>query len=83
MDDSFHRYIAALDAKENSLALTENGAKEPKAKLKFQRPAPNELLLDGILDGHNIHAHLQLVDREKFLVVNRGFHWFQEYPFNR
>jgi hypothetical protein len=26
---------------------------------------------------------LQLVDLTKFLLINRGFHWIQEYPFNR
>jgi hypothetical protein len=26
---------------------------------------------------------LRLVDRSKFMVVSRGFHWVQEYPFNR
>jgi len=26
---------------------------------------------------------LRLVDRSKFLLVNRGFHWIAEYPFNR
>jgi hypothetical protein len=31
----------------------------------------------------NLHMHLQLLDREKFLLVNRGFHWMQETPFNR
>jgi len=26
-------------------------------------------VLDGAMDGHKIHVHLQLVDREKFLLV--------------
>jgi hypothetical protein len=30
-----------------------------------------------------VHMQLQLVDRKTFLLVNRGFHWVQEYPFNR
>jgi len=28
-------------------------------------------------------VQLQLWDRNKLLLVNRGFHWIQEYPFNR
>jgi len=26
---------------------------------------------------------LVLVDRSKLLLVSRGFHWVQDYPFNR
>jgi hypothetical protein len=40
-------------------------------------------LLDGTMEGHKMRMLLQLVDREKFLLVSRGFHWIQEYPFNR
>lgn len=83
MDDSFHRYRVALDPKENSLSLTETNGQEPKGKFKFQRPGPDQLLLDGAMDGHSIHVRLQIMDPEKLLLVSRGFHWIQEYPFNR
>jgi hypothetical protein len=45
--------------------------------------AENQLTLDGDMDKHKVHMQLQLVDRKTFLLVNRGFHWVQEYPFNR
>ena len=35
------------------------------------------------MDGHAVHMQLKLKDRNQFLLVNRGFHWIQEYPFNR
>jgi hypothetical protein len=35
------------------------------------------------MDNHKMHMQLHLVDRNKFLLVNRGFNWIQEYPFNR
>jgi hypothetical protein len=54
-----------------------------KGNLTFERVAPNRLILDGDMDGHKVHMQLQRVDREKFLLVTRGFHWIQEYPFNR
>ena len=41
-----------------------------------------QLTLDGNMDGHKVHMPLNLVDRRKFLLVSRGFHWVQEYPFN-
>jgi hypothetical protein len=41
------------------------------------------LILDGNMDSHKMHMQLELVDLNKFLLVSRGFHWIQEYPFNR
>jgi hypothetical protein len=35
------------------------------------------------MDGHTIRMQLQRIDLNKFLILNRGFHWIQEYPFNR
>jgi hypothetical protein len=47
------------------------------------RAAEDQLTLDGNMDSHKIHMQLHLVDRTKFALVSRGFHWAQEYPFNR
>jgi len=83
MDDSFARYVAAINSNDKTLALTKNGDQKWKANFTFKRDAPDRLTLDGEMDGQNIQMRLQLFDREKFLLVNRGFHWIQEYPFNR
>src|SRR5215467_2577727 len=83
MDDTFVRYASAVQLSDKSLILRDTNEKEPKAKLSFQRNAPGQLLLDGVMDGHAIRLRLQLVEREKYLLVNRSFHWIQEYPFNR
>jgi hypothetical protein len=54
-----------------------------KATLSYERPAPTQLILDGTVDGRNLHMQLGLHDLSKFLLVSRGFHWVQEAPFNR
>jgi hypothetical protein len=41
------------------------------------------LVLDRNMDNHKILMKLRLFDRARFLLVNRSFHWIQEYPFNR
>ena len=83
MDDSFARCVASLNVKDSTLELTKDDDKNWKAKFRFQRVAENQLALDGDMDKHQVHMQLQLVDRKTFLLVNRGFHWVQEYPFNR
>jgi len=39
--------------------------------------------LKGSIDGHTMQIEARLFDRSNFLLVTRGFHWVQEYPFNR
>jgi hypothetical protein len=83
MDDSFARYGASINVNDKTLALTKFSDKNWKANFTFQRVAQDQLILDGNMDSHRIHMRLQLVDRSKFLLVNRGFHWVEEYPVNR
>jgi uncharacterized membrane protein YphA (DoxX/SURF4 family) len=83
MDDSFARFGVKIDLNGKTLALTKDDDKNWKAEFMFQRGAADQLILDGEMDGHKMHMQLQLVDRSKFLLVSRAFHWIQEYPFNR
>jgi uncharacterized membrane protein YphA (DoxX/SURF4 family) len=83
VDDSFARYGAAINVKDQTIELTNDTDKKWKADFSFQRVVPDQLTLDGDMDGHKTHLRLKLVDRNSFLIVNRGFHWIQEFPFNR
>lgn len=83
MDESLARFGATIDAKDHSLKLTKNDDKNWKATFTYIRPAPDRLVLDGEIDGHKERMELQLADRGKLPLVSRGFHWTQEYPFNR
>jgi hypothetical protein len=83
MDDSLARYGASINVNDKTLELTKDNDKSWKANFTFQRVSESQLTLDGNMDSHKVHMQLQLVDRKTFLLVNRGFHWVQEYPFNR
>ena len=83
MDETLASYGAAINTSNNTLTLTKFTDKNWKANFTFQRTAPDQLMLDGQMDNHKMHMQLHLVDRNKFLLVNRGFNWIQEYPFNR
>jgi hypothetical protein len=77
-DDSFVPYGASVNLPERTLALTKSGDKNWRASFTFQRPAGDQLILDGRMDNHKIHMELQLIDRNSFVLVSRGFHWVQE-----
>jgi uncharacterized membrane protein YphA (DoxX/SURF4 family) len=83
MDDTFLSLGSTIDANGKTIALTKSTDKNWKSQFTFQRPANDTLILDGEMDNHKMHMQLHLVDRNKFLLINRGFHWVQEYPFNR
>jgi len=83
IDDSIGSYDVAIDAKTQTIALTSDKDKKWKGTLHYTRTAPDQMTLDGNLGGHPAHMELRLEDRAKIPLVARGFHWVQEYPFNR
>lgn len=83
MNDASSRFRSTIDAGKHIIALADRADPKWKAVFTYARPAPDRLILDGSLDGHPAHLQLRLVDPHTFLLVSRGFHWIQEYPFNR
>jgi hypothetical protein len=82
-DDTFQGYPSTISDQDKTLTLTKPTDKNWKASFTFTRPAPDQLTLEGSMDGHKIQMQLKLLDRDKFTLVNRGFHWINEYPFQR
>jgi hypothetical protein len=78
IDESFVPYDASVNLPGRTLALTKSDDKNWTANFTFQRPAEDQLILDGRMDNQQVHMELQLTDRNKFLLVSRGFHWVQE-----
>ena len=83
MDDTFAGYGATIDMAARTIALTKGTDRSWGARFAFQQPDAEHLILDGDMDGHKVRLRMQLFDRRRFLLVSRGFHWIQEYPFNR
>ena len=44
---------------------------------------PSRLELSGQLDGSSYRLQVSARDADDFLLVSRGFHWVNEFPFNR
>jgi hypothetical protein len=55
----------------------------PSDKLTWSGADVDHPTLEGTFDGVPSTIHLRRIDASKFLLVNRGFHWINEYPFNR
>jgi hypothetical protein len=83
MNNSRLRFDAKLDAAKGTLELNRRGEPNPKFAFVFRRPAPGLLDLEGTLEKQKIRARLKRTDPSSFLLRSRGFHWINEFPFNR
>jgi uncharacterized membrane protein YphA (DoxX/SURF4 family) len=80
-DDSLAYYRASINVRDKTVTITdpdpENSRKDWSARFTFDRPAQDQLILDGEMDKHKLHMQLHLFDRKKFELVSSGFHWIQ------
>ena len=82
MDDTFQGYGAKVDMHAKTLALSA-GVENWIATFSIRQIGADRMILDGQMDGHKVWFDLRFYDRNKFLLVSRGFSWIQERPFNR
>ncbi|UEG53864.1 hypothetical protein LLH06_02605 [Mucilaginibacter daejeonensis] len=54
-----------------------------KYKLHYARIPKDTLLLKGFYKGDTVNVKLHRFDEKKFRLTSRGFHWVNEYPYNR
>ena len=83
MDDSRTLYGLGLYETQGAMYLGKREDRKWSATLNYKRPSPNEMVLDGPMDGHTYHAVLHKAEAPSFRLTKRGFHWINESPFNR
>jgi len=83
MNQSRQRYVLTMDPKKSSLALTKRDDPKWKSTLTYQQLGPDLLALQGTIDGQKIRARIHRVATSRFRLIDRGFHWINEYPFNK
>lgn len=83
MDDSRTRFSLKLDQARKTMEVEKRDELNAKSTLHYQQPDPNTLVLDGVIDRKQVHAVLHKAPMPAFRLTTRGFHWINEYPFNR
>lgn len=81
MDGSLQHAGAEVDLRAGTLAVL--GPDAPLAEFTVDRSDPARLTLDGTLSGSPVRMTLHREDPQRFTLLNRGFHWVQEYPYFR
>ena len=73
-----------LEFRDMTVAAGEDPAKAPLVgTLAFTREGEKTMQLSGEVAGTKIDAACERLDAKDFLLMNRGFHWVQEYPYFR
>nr|AYM53924.1 membrane protein [Corallococcus coralloides] len=84
MDDTVKRFSLEQDAAKGTVTLTEGrGEQAKKSVLSASRPDAEHWVLQGPFQDGTVEIRLKRVDESKHLLINRGFNWIQEMPFNR
>jgi hypothetical protein len=76
-DDSLARYGVSVDPSSRMLTLSKGSSRTWRANFSFEQPSGDELILDGMMDGHSIRMHLSLVGLDTFPLLNSRFRWVQ------
>lgn len=79
MDDSFAGFGSSINDKEKTVTLAKPGSPNWKAVFVFNRPVPEQLSLDGVMDNHKIHMELRLFERNKLPLVSSRFQWITDF----
>jgi uncharacterized membrane protein YphA (DoxX/SURF4 family) len=72
----------ALSSDEKTLTLQTAGPAFPD-KLTIDSLDDKRLALTGIAGGKKLEVKLHKLNRDDFLLMNRGYHWINELPLNR
>ncbi|RCR69739.1 hypothetical protein [Larkinella punicea] len=83
MNDSLRNYAFELDTAKRQAVLYARSDTAHKYRLTYQQPDTNSLMMAGFNQIDSIYVRLKKQDIGQFLLVNRGFHWINEYPMNR
>ena len=75
MDGTRRQHRLELDLEAKKLFM--------KGEFTFGTPTPDTLHLPGNYDGRELSATMRHVNPSEFRLINRGFHWISESPYNR
>jgi uncharacterized membrane protein YphA (DoxX/SURF4 family) len=71
------------DAEKSEVGLELQGKQQVTHTLKYAESDDGTMTLSGTLPSGDVVIQLKRLTREDFLLVNRGFHWINEFPYNR
>lgn len=81
MDNQFKRYRAKTDTVKKQMILSTRQDTTSKYVMKYTQTG-KDLRLSGILQNKELDITFKYYSLKNFLLLNRGFHWVNEAPYN-
>jgi hypothetical protein len=76
-------YLITWNTDSRKLTLSKVRSPQSSATFDYELADPDSLKLQGSMDGKLISAILKRAAEKRYELINRGFHWIQELPYNR
>lgn len=83
MNDSTVNFTTAFDQKKKELVLKSADKDSLKYVLNYRVIGKDRLEISGLTNQDSISVSFKKKDLKDFRLINRGFHWVSEYPYNR
>ncbi|MEO6135804.1 MAG: hypothetical protein ABIP35_11670 [Ginsengibacter sp.] len=83
MNDSVKGYNFKPDTATKTVKLFTFSDTAHKSTLHYFNPDSTHLVFTGKLHDDSVYIEMQKLDFNKMRLINRGFHWINEYPYNR
>ncbi len=86
MDGTQTKYFLQYDNSKKRMVIWDFLEKRPVANFNYDDSNPKHLTLEGQREGQQLSLKLERVDLSdpnKFLLLNRGVHWVNDYAHNR
>lgn len=83
MNDTVKGFAFTPDTVAKTVEMFSRSDTAKKAAFVYRFPQEDVLLFTGNLNGDTVSITMKKYDLNHFRLVNRGFHWINEYPYNR
>lgn len=83
MNDSIDFYYFKVDSIKNSISIYKEDNTEAANNFYIEQKDSLHLKIKGLLDQDSLKIHLKAIDLKDFTLINRGFHWVNETPYNK
>ena len=83
MNDSTKGFAFNTDTTRKKIEMFSYMDTTKKSNFAYSFPQENVLLLTGKLNADSVLIQMKRYDLNNFRLINRGFHWVNEYPLNR
>lgn len=83
LDDSKRFLRATVDENTKAITFTGQQAQGAAQTLTCTKPDDEHLVLEGKLGEDDLVVKLKRLPLPEFQLTTRGFHWIQEFPYNR